>query len=62
MRKYSSDKDIHHLICQLVRENWMFRRCRKHGLVISPNGKRVFVSNTPSDTRAFQNFKKDIKR
>ena len=62
MTKYSNDKDIQKLICRLVKQDWQFRRRKKHGSIFSPTGKRFTVPGTPSDKRAFKNLNKDIQR
>jgi hypothetical protein len=62
MKRYSNNKDIQRLVCHLVKNNWRFQRCKKHGSIFSPAGKRFTVPSTPSDRRAFQNFNKDIQR
>jgi predicted RNase H-like nuclease len=62
MRKYSSDKDIHKLICRLVKNDWQYQRRKKHGLLTSPEGNHVMVPGSPSDKRAYTNFSKEIQR
>ncbi|OOF29814.1 hypothetical protein BZJ20_13785 [Salinivibrio proteolyticus] len=62
MPKYSSNKNIQKVIAKLVKANWQYKRCKKHGSLYSPGGKRFTVPGTPSDKRAFLNFKKDIQR
>jgi hypothetical protein len=62
MTRYSNNKDIQKLVCQLIKHNWKFQRRKKHGSIFLPAGKRFTVPSTPSDKRAFQNFSKDIQR
>ncbi|EGR2287798.1 hypothetical protein D0815_20175 [Vibrio parahaemolyticus] len=62
MQRYSNNKDIQKLVCQLIKCNWQFQRRKKHGSICSPTGKRYTVPSTPSDKRAFRNFSKDIQR
>ncbi len=63
MCKYSSDKELNKLIRKLVASGWVYVRRRKHGLLRSPD--RCFqttVPGSPSDYRAYLNFKQDILR
>lgn len=62
MRKYSSDKDIHKLVCSLIKKNWRYQRGTKHGSLRSPNGLKITISGSPSDRRAYRNFLKDTQR
>ncbi|OOE78347.1 hypothetical protein BZG25_12640 [Salinivibrio sp. ML198] len=62
MQKYSSDKDIHQLICKLIKNDWHYQRRKKHGRLYSPSGYSITVPGSPSDKRAFTNFSKDIER
>ena len=62
MKKYSTDKNINSLVHQLLKQNqWQIRRGR-HPVLIAPTGKRLAVPGTPSDRRAFINFKQDVRR
>ncbi|MFL0808000.1 MAG: hypothetical protein K6L60_12005 [Oceanobacter sp.] len=61
--KYSSDKDVNHMVLGLVREGWGFVCGKKHNRLISPfNGKALIFSKSPSDFRAIRNMKRDIKK
>jgi hypothetical protein len=61
--KYSSGKEIHMLVLQLIREGWSFGRGAKHGWLRPPVGPEVLtVPNSPSDRRAFLNFRQDVRR
>ncbi|RTR28946.1 hypothetical protein EKG39_18390 [Shewanella atlantica] len=63
MKRFSKDKDINSFIRQLIKsDKWYCLRGKKHNSVFSPKGKRVTVPSTPSDRRAYINFKKDIER
>jgi len=63
MRRFSNNKDINKFIKSLIRgEKWSCLRGKKHPYLYSPKGKRITVPSTPSDYRAYQNFKKDIMR
>jgi hypothetical protein len=60
--KYCANKDFNMLVMQLVKEGWAFRRGSKHGRLISPDGGPVLtVPNSPSDHRALQNFRRDVR-
>ncbi len=62
MKKYSNDKNINVLVHQLLQSGvWHIRRGR-HPVLTAPSGKRLTVPSTPSDRRAFLNFKLDVRR
>ncbi len=61
MRKFSSCKEIGALVSTKVRQGWFFRKGKKHGQLVSPNGKKLTVPSSPSDRRAFQNFRRDVQ-
>ncbi len=60
--KYSSDKDIATLVRNLVRKGWRYHMGGRHGKLTSPAGQKIPVPCTPSDHRAFQNFKRDLRK
>ncbi len=63
MCKYSSDKELNKLIRKLVTSGWVYVRRRKHGLLRSPDKLfQTTVPGSPSDYRAYINFKQDILR
>ncbi|NOQ36327.1 MAG: hypothetical protein GQ569_10590 [Methylococcaceae bacterium] len=63
MIKYCSAKDINRLVQQLIREGWIYRRGKKHGRLRSPSGfPTLTVPTSPSDSRAFMNFKREVSR
>lgn len=62
MGKYSVDKDIDSLVKELLNENWQPFRRKRHWQVVSPTGKKLTIPVTPSDGRAFMNFRGDVKR
>lgn len=59
---YSNDKNIASFVRRLVSKGWQYQMGGRHGKLISPTGRRVSVPCTPSDYRAFDNFKIDIRR
>ncbi len=62
MKKYSNDKNINALVHRLLKQNrWQIRQGR-HPVLIAPTGRRLAVPGTPSDRRAFLNFKHDVRR
>lgn len=63
MSRFSSSKEIHQLVRQLVHEGWRFFRGGQHGRLYPPQGS-IFLSvpSTPSDRRAFLNFRQDVRR
>jgi len=60
--KYSKNKEISCFVGKLISDGWKYHTGGKHGKLISPKGFRIPVPSTPSDYRAFQNFKRDIRR
>ena len=63
MSKYSSDKELNKYIRKLVASGWIYVRRRKHGLLKSPDKCfQTTVPGSPSDYRAYVNFKQDILR
>lgn len=63
MRRISKNKDINNFVRSLIKlSNWTAVRGTKHVALLSPLGKRITVLSTPSDRRAYINFKKDIIR
>jgi hypothetical protein len=61
--KYCANKDFNVLVKQLVRMGWTFRRGGRHGRLISPHGgPTLTVPSSPSDHRALQNFRRDVRQ
>jgi len=61
--KYSANKDLNTFVVNLIKKGWTFSRQGSHGKIRTPNGAFfVVVPSTPSDRRAFLNFRSDIKR
>lgn len=55
--------EIDQLVRQLVQQGWLFRRGSKHGRLRAPAGGDVLtVPSTPSDRRAWMNFRRDVRR
>lgn len=62
MKKFSSDKNINTLVHWLLKQRrWQIRQGR-HSVLISPTGQRLAIPSTPSDHRAYLNFKHDVSR
>ena len=60
--RYCSSPEINHLVAQLVRDGWRFRRGTKHGKLQAPQGHGTLtVPRTPSDHRAWMNFRRDVR-
>ena len=62
MRTYSKDRNIRALVSELVDVGWEYCSGGKHGKLIAPNGRILTVPSTPSDRRAYLNFRGDVKR
>ena len=61
MPKYSNHKEIRRLVSSLIDQGWIYQRGKKHGSIHPPSGRRVTVPSTPSDYRAFYNFRQQVK-
>lgn len=60
---YSCSKDIDKLVRRYIKQDWIFRRGKKHGLLRPPGcGLFVVVPGTPSDVRSLRNFERDLRR
>ncbi len=59
---YSRDKNLNSFICELIKAGWHFISKNKHGKIASPAGKRFTFPISPSDHRAFLNFKSTINQ
>ena len=62
MGKYSNNKDVDTLVRELIDEGWQPLKRKRHWQVVSPTGTKLTVPVTPSDGRAFMNFRGDVKR
>jgi hypothetical protein len=63
MKRYSTSKEINALVRQLIRNGWQFRWGGQHGKLYAPNRVAYLsVPSTPSDRRAFLNFRQDVRR
>ena len=63
MGKFSADKNIDSLVRELLVDGWQPIRKKRHWQVVPPTGgKAQTIPVTPSDSRAFLNFRGDIKR
>lgn len=61
--KVKLTKEYRDLFEIAVSQGWSLeRRTNNHLSWISPNGAKVFSSATPSDKRAVQNLKKDLRK
>ncbi len=58
---FSKDKDINQLVLKLLRLGWTYAKGR-HYKIFPPNGHSMLVvPSTPSDRRAFKNFRRDVR-
>ncbi len=61
--RYCRMPEIDRIVSQLVQQGWQFRRGRKHGRLYAPLGCGVLtVPGTPSDRRAWLNFRRDVRK
>lgn len=59
-RKFSSCKEIGALVSIKVSQGWLFRRGKRHAQLVLPDGTKLTVPCSPSEIRAFRNFRIDI--
>lgn len=60
--RYCKDRAISDFVRELIQNGWKYRVGGRHGKLVSPSGSRIPVPCTPSDHRAFENFKRDIRK
>lgn len=60
--QYSNNKEVAALVRALVDSGWRYMNGKKHGKIISPNGRKLAVPGTPSDWRASMNFQRGVRR
>lgn len=60
--RYSNGKEVAATVRHLLANRWRYISGKKHGKLISPNGKKLAVPGTPSDWRASLNFNRDVRR
>lgn len=61
MTIYCKDKKINALVKELCSLGWGYRKGKKHGKLIAPDGRKLVVPSTPSDWRAHLNFRRDVR-
>ena len=60
--KYCKVPEIDALVAQLVRSGWQFCRGGRHGKLRAPQGSYALtVPISPSDRRAWLNFRRDVR-
>lgn len=60
--KYSAAKEINALVQELIKDGWTYWHGGRHGRLQAPSGHPTLtIARTPSDRRAFQNFKRDLR-
>lgn len=62
-QKYSNNDQINKIVKSLIKRGYIYQRGKKHGKIISPDGKkRVSIPGSPSDWRAPRQFKAEVHR
>ena len=63
MAKYSASREIDTLVKELISNGWVPQKKKRHWQIVPPDGgKPCTIPKTPSDGRAYLNFKCDVKR
>lgn len=63
MRKYSNDKDLNKFIQQIIKMGVVsYKQGKKHNFIFVCDSTKIAIPGTPSDRRAYLNFKTDIHR
>jgi hypothetical protein len=58
----SMTKELKSLLELATQQGWRVeQRNTNHYKLVAPNGKVVFTSSTPSDRRAIENIKRDLR-
>lgn len=61
--RFSRDKDVNRLVCELVREGWRYQRGGKHGKLLAPEVKGFLtIPGSPSDHRTIRNMHRDVRK
>ena len=62
--RYSTDKQVEKMVRELLARNcgWAVSHSGKHLKLVAPNGRKITVSRSPSDTHAYRNIMADIRR
>jgi hypothetical protein len=61
MAKYAQCKDMDRVLSTLVKDGWAITKST-HGRVTHPSGRYITFSLTPSDSYAFKQLERDVKR
>ncbi|AZM38527.1 hypothetical protein KMZ14_09970 [Acinetobacter schindleri] len=63
MKKYSHDKELNKYIRQLIKDGIAsFKPGKKHDFLLVNQIQKITIPGTPSDRKAYLNFKTDIRR
>lgn len=63
MKKYSTDKELNKFIRTLIKNGIVsFKHGKKHNFIILNHSLKITIPGTPSDRKAYLNFKTDIRR
>lgn len=62
MKHYSKCQKINHLVREKISMGWCYKQKKKHGCIIAPSGKKAIIPTTPSDHRAFYNFRSILRQ
>lgn len=61
MARYTQCKDMDRVVGSLVKDGWVLTK-NTHGRITHPSGRYITFSLTPSDSYAFKQVERDVKR
>ncbi|PWB16995.1 hypothetical protein DCO44_01410 [Acinetobacter sp. AM] len=63
MKKYSNDKEMNKFIRELIKNDIAsFKQGKRHDFLLLKCSIKITIPGTPSDRKAYLNFKTDIRR
>ena len=58
----SKNSKINNLVKELLLNGWSIVRKKRHTIIMNPSGQKIPVPCTPSDRRAFYNFRSNVRK